>query len=195
MRAEPLELPEVLLLHGVVHGDARGSFREIWRQDVYRALGLAHDFVQDNVSVSEAGVLRGLHLQNPDSQGRLISVLAGRVFDVAVDVRAGSPTFGRWVGVTLDAVSGRQLYIPPGFAHGFMVLEGPCVFHYRCTAYYAPEHEYIVRWSDPDIGIAWPAEPTRVSAKDTVAPLLRDIPAEQLPVWSGGSPQGAIESA
>lgn len=183
MNVEPLAIPEVLLFHGPVFHDDRGSFREVWKRDAYRELGLDADFVQDNVSVSEAGVLRGLHLQNPGSQGRLISVLAGRVFDVAVDVRMGSPTFGRWVGATLDVASGRQLYIPPGFAHGFLVLDGPCVFHYRCTAYYAPKHELIVHWRDPALGIEWPAEPVGVSAKDAAAPVLSEIEPSRLPVW------------
>jgi dTDP-4-dehydrorhamnose 3,5-epimerase len=181
VKVQDTALPGVLLLEPRIFQDARGSFLEAWQRDRYAAEGLPRDFVQDNVSRSSRGVVRGLHLQNPEAQGKLVSVLFGEVFDVAVDVRVGSPTFGRWLGVTLSAENGRQLFLPEGFAHGFMATSAEAVFHYKCTRPYSPEHELTVRWDDPDLGIEWPDEQAVLSERDAAAPCLRDIPSDRLP--------------
>lgn len=174
-------LPEVLHIEPRVFGDARGFFVELYNAERYAAAGLAATFVQDNLSRSAQGILRGLHLQHPRAQGKLVWVVEGRVLDVAVDVRVGSPTFGRHVAVELDAERKNQLWVPPGYAHGFCVLQGPALFAYKCTELYAPENELSIAWNDPDLGIAWPvAEPT-LSEKDRAAPRLRDVPPERLP--------------
>jgi dTDP-4-dehydrorhamnose 3,5-epimerase len=181
MRTAATDLPGVLVIEPSVFGDARGFFTETWRSDRYAELGLPAVFVQDNLSFSTQGVLRGLHYQHPQGQGKLVYVLQGEVFDVAVDVRVGSPTFGRWAGVTLSADSHRQFYIPPGFAHGFVVLSPTALFAYKCTEYYAPEHEGSLLWSDPALGIAWPVRDPALSAKDAAAPRLADIDRVRLP--------------
>lgn len=181
MRVTPLVLPDVLLVEPQVFGDARGYFAETFSAGRYAAAGIPGPFVQDNVSRSRRGVLRGLHLQHPHVQGKLVSVLDGEVFDVAVDVRVGSPTFGRWVGASLSAENHRQLYIPPGFAHGFVVTSDAALFAYKCTEYYHPETERTVRWDDPRIGIAWPVDDPLVSPKDQAAPLLHELEQAQLP--------------
>lgn len=181
MTAEETALPGVLLLRPRVFADDRGHFLETWRRERYAQAGVAGDFVQDNASYSHRGVLRGLHFQQPYGQGKLVSVLLGEVWDVAVDVRAGSPTFGRWVGYTLSAANGHQLWIPPGFAHGFVVTSDQAVFSYKCTDVYHPEAELTIRWDDPDLAVAWPVVPTRVAEKDAAAPTLGEIPAERLP--------------
>lgn len=175
-----LDIPEVLLITPRVLRDERGQFLETWRASAYGEHGMG-PFVQDNVSVSSRNVLRGLHFQHPHGQGKLVSALRGRVFDVAVDVRAGSPTFGQWVGAELSDTEGRQLYVPPGFAHGFVTLTDGVVFSYKCTEYYAPHTERAVRWNDPAIGIQWPCANPLVAAKDAAAPLLADLPESQLP--------------
>lgn len=168
-------LPGVLLFEPKVFGDARGFFMESWNRKAFADQGLDLDFVQDNHSRSARGVLRGLHYQLNQPQGKLVRVVAGAVFDVAVDLRRASPHFGKWVGYELSADNRRMLWIPPGFGHGFLVLSDTADFLYKTTAYYAPEWDRGVRWDDPDIGIQWPleAEPT-LSAKDQVQPLLRD---------------------
>ena len=169
-------IPDVLRIDRPVYKDARGWFVEAWSAERYAAAGLPVAFVQDNVSFSEHAVLRGLHLQRePQAQGKLVSVLSGEVFDVAVDVRFGSETFGQWVGETLSAENGRQLYIPPGFAHGFVVTGPHALFAYKCTAPYAPSAEAAVRWDDPELRIDWPVASPVVSAKDAAAPLLRSL--------------------
>jgi dTDP-4-dehydrorhamnose 3,5-epimerase len=174
------DLDGLLLIEPKVFGDARGFFLETWNRIRYRKAGLDFDFVQDNISFSRRGTLRGLHFQNPGAQGKLVSVIEGEVFDVAVDIRRSSPTFGRWHGVRLDADSKRQFFIPPGFAHGFMVVSETALFHYKCTDYYSPKDERAIRWDDPDVNISWPiAEPT-LSAKDAQAPFLKDSPPEHL---------------
>ncbi len=183
MNVQPTTLPEVLVIEPRVFGDARGSFFESWSASRYAEAGIAAAFVQDNISQSRRGVLRGLHLQHPRGQGKLVSVLAGEVFDVAVDVRGGSPRFGRWVGETLTGANRRQLWIPPGFAHGFCVLSDEAVFHYKCTDYYCPEHELTVSWNDPALAIDWPVAAPILNAKDAAAPRLADIPAARLPVY------------
>ncbi len=174
------ELEGLLILEPKVFGDARGFFMETWNQRRYREAGLDASFVQDNLSQSRYGTLRGLHFQNPGAQGKLVSVLQGEVFDVAVDIRQGSPTFGKWHGTRLSGENKRQFYIPPGFAHGFAVLSETALFHYKCTAFYSPTDEMTLRWNDPDVGIAWPLENPMLSEKDARGLLLRGIPRERL---------------
>ena len=174
-------LPGVIIIEPPVYGDERGFFMEGWRAGSGSERGLPTAFVQSNVSYSSGRVLRGLHYQYPDPQGKLVSVLQGRVFDVAVDIRPDSPGFRQWVGVELSAANHRQLYVPEGFAHGFCVLEEPALMHYLCTREYRPEHDAVVAWDDPDIGIRWPLQPDTVSAKDQAAPKLSDIPPASLP--------------
>ena len=172
----PTALPEVLLLEPAVFGDARGFFFESFNQrDFERATGLAVSFVQDNHSRSTAGVLRGLHYQVQHAQGKLVRVTAGSVFDVAVDLRRSSPHFGRWTGIELSAENKRQLWIPPGFAHGFLVTSDSAEFLYKTTDYWHPAHERSLRWDDPELGITWPLSgaPT-LAQKDAAAPGLSD---------------------
>lgn len=175
------KLPGVLIIEPDVFGDARGYFMETWQQARYAQAGLPGNFIQDNLSFSTRGVLRGLHFQNPNAQGKLVFVLHGEVFDVAVDIRAGSPTFGQWVGVTLSSENKRQLYIPEGFAHGFCVISETAIFAYKCTDFYNPAAEGGIIWNDPDIGIDWPIERPVLSQKDSVYPRLKNIPREHLP--------------
>ncbi len=175
------ELPGVLLLEPRVFGDARGFFFESWSLERYEAAGIPGHFVQDNVSLSPRGVLRGLHFQWPHPQGKLVSVLRGEVYDVAVDLREGSPTYGRWASVTLSSESMRQLWIPPGFAHGFQVLSDEALFAYKCTDYYRPECEATVAWDDPELAIDWPLANPTLSAKDRGGVRLRDLPPERQP--------------
>jgi dTDP-4-dehydrorhamnose 3,5-epimerase len=182
MKVIETELPGVLIVEPVVHGDARGFFLESFHARRYAESGLPETFVQDNHSRSARGVLRGLHYQLQHPQGKLVRVVSGEVFDVAVDIRKGSPAFGRWVGATLSADNHRQLYVPPGFAHGFCVLSEYADFLYKCTDYYAPDDERGVRWDDPDIGIEWPALEVRLSDKDRGNALLRELDAE-LPLY------------
>ena len=153
---------------------------ELWNQRRYREHGLAADFVQDNLSLSVRGTLRGLHFQNPNPQGKLVGVLEGEVFDVVVDIRRSSPTFGRWYGLTLSAENKRQFYVPPGFAHGFVVTSERALFHYKCTASYSPQDEHTLPWNDPDLGVQWPVAEPILSPKDTRGVRLRDLPAEQI---------------
>ncbi len=181
MKVTPLEIPEVLLIEPRVFGDHRGYFFETWSAAKFASAGIDAPFVQDNVSHSARGTLRGLHLQNPRGQGKLVMALTGAVFDVAVDVRVGSPTFGRWVGRELNEENHLQLYIPPGFAHGFVVLSATAHFAYKCTDSYHPEAEHSVRYDDPDVGITWPEGSFTLSPKDEAAPFLREIARERLP--------------
>lgn len=179
------EIPEVRILEPRVFGDDRGYFFETYQKERYSAFGIADDLVQDNLSYSRRGVLRGLHLQWPHPQGKLVQVFGGEVFDVAVDVRSGSPRFGRWVGVYLSDRNKRQLWVPAGFAHGFLVTSEDALFGYKCSDYYFPEHELGMCWNDPDIGVEWPlqGEP-ELSAKDREAPRVRDIDSSRLPVFN-----------
>ena len=186
MNVTPTALPDVLLVEPTVFGDARGYFFEAYSARRYAAAGIAAPFVQDNVSYSQRGVLRGLHYQHPFGQGKLVGVLKGEVFDVAVDVRRGSPTYGRWVGKCLSSANKRQLYIPPGFAHGFLVTSDDALFAYKCTEYYHPETERTIRWDDPGIGIEWPLDGPVVSAKDHVAVTLEAVPRDHLPLFEPG---------
>lgn len=175
MKATLLAIPEVILLEPKVFGDKRGFFFESYnQQDFRKATGLDLEFVQDNHSRSMKGVLRGLHYQlSPKAQGKLVRVVAGEVFDVAVDVRKDSPTFGMWVGEVLSADNKRQLWIPPGFAHGFVTLSASAEFLYKTTDYYSPQHERCIRWDDPAIGVAWPIEgEVALSEKDRLGVAL-----------------------
>ncbi|MDP9348983.1 MAG: dTDP-4-dehydrorhamnose 3,5-epimerase [Gemmatimonadota bacterium] len=180
MRVVEAELPGVYIAEPKVFADERGYFLESWSEKRYREAGIDTTFVQDNLSFSTRGVLRGLHYQKPHEQGKLVSVLLGEVFDVVVDIRVSSPTFGRWMGAVLSAENRRQLYVPLGFAHGFVVTSETALFSYKCTDYYSPADEGSVRWNDPDIGIQWPVSSPTLSPKDGAAPLLRDIPVERL---------------
>ncbi len=176
MQVMPTAIPEVLILTPAVHGDARGFFFESYNQRTFQqATGLAPAFVQDNHSGSARGVLRGLHYQLRQPQGKLVRVVAGEVFDVAVDLRRASPTFGRWVGAHLSAGNRRQMWVPPGFAHGFLVLSEFAEFLYKATDFYAPEHERCIAWNDPDLAIDWPLTGAPVlSAKDAQGVHLRN---------------------
>ena len=181
MRVLETGLDGVVIVEPRVYGDERGSFQESWKASSYGEHGLPTAFAQANVSRSVKGVLRGLHYQFQQPQGKLVSVLEGRIFDVAVDVRRGSLSFGRWAGVELSAQNHRQLYVPEGFAHGFIVLSDSALFHYDCTTEYAPQFEVAIAWNDPDIAVKWPCEPISLSGKDRDAPRLRDVPPERLP--------------
>jgi dTDP-4-dehydrorhamnose 3,5-epimerase len=183
MKVTPTELPEVLIVEPKVHGDARGFFYESFQASRYADAGIHGLFVQDNHSRSARGTLRGLHFQEPRAQGKLVQVLRGAVYDVAVDVRRGSPRFGRWVAVELSDAAPRQLWIPPGFAHGFCVLSDTADFFYKCTEYYASDTERSIAWNDPWIGIPWPIREPLLSAKDRAAPTLEQAPV--LPLFTG----------
>lgn len=174
-------LPEIVILEPKVFRDDRGYFLEAWNRARYEAAGVPADFVQDNLSFSRRGVLRGLHYQYPTAQGKLVSVLRGEVFDVAVDIRLGSPTFGAWMGLVLSEENHRQVYIPPGFAHGFLVTSDTALFSYKCTEYYRPSDEGSIVWDDPQIGIRWPSAEPVLAAKDRDAPRLASLPEGRLP--------------
>lgn len=179
MNVRPCELPGCLIIEPKVFGDARGFFFESFQADRYREAGMPLPFVQDNFSLSRRGILRGLHYQNPRPQGKLVSVLEGEVYDVAVDLRCGSPTFGRSFGLMLSAYNKLQFYIPPGFAHGFQVVSETALFHYKCTDFYVPANEVTLRWNDSELGIPWPIPDPILSAKDSAALPLRELPAEK----------------
>jgi dTDP-4-dehydrorhamnose 3,5-epimerase len=180
MNVIPCDIAGLLIFEPKVFGDARGFFVETWNRRRYAEAGLDFDFVQDNLSFSRRGILRGLHFQLPNPQGKLLQVLQGEVFDVAVDIRRDSPTFGRWHGLLLSADNKRQFYVPPGFAHGFEVVSETVLFHYKCTEFYSPKDEVSIRWNDPDIGIPWPVGDPMVSERDGKALRLRDLPPEKL---------------
>jgi len=177
-------VPGLVVIEPVVHGDHRGFFMETWNAGRYRDHGLPDTFVQANCSRSAAGVIRGLHYQNPRPQGKLVSVLEGRIFDVGVDIRPDSPTFRQWAGVELSAANHRQLYIPEGFAHGFCVLGDAALISYLCTQEYSAEYDAAIAWNDPDIGIDWPVESGRLSGKDQAAPRLNDVDPARLPAMT-----------
>jgi dTDP-4-dehydrorhamnose 3,5-epimerase len=182
MRVLPTDLPGVVLVDPVVHRDSRGFFLETYNERRYREAGITATFVQDNHSRSARGTMRGLHFQVRRMQGKLVRAVAGEMFDVAVDVRRGSPTFGRWVGVNLSAENFRQIYIPPGFAHGFCVLSEVGEVEYKCTEIYEPADELAIAWNDPQIGIRWPTTEPLLSAKDKAAPRLGEV-LERLPAY------------
>lgn len=182
MIIETTPLEGVLLITPDVFGDERGYFQESWNRRRYAEAGLDREFVQDNLSLSRKGILRGLHFQNPGPQGKLVSVVRGEVFDVAVDLRAGSATFGQWFGVTLSEDNHQQLFVPEGFAHGFCVTSEMALFSYKCTAFYNPKTEFSLLWNDPDIGIDWPITHPELSAKDQAGRRLENFLAEELTV-------------
>jgi dTDP-4-dehydrorhamnose 3,5-epimerase len=183
VKATPLELSEVILLEPRVFADDRGWFEECWSEARYAGAGVPGPFVQDNLSWSRRGVLRGLHFQHPNGQAKLVTVLQGEVWDVAVDVRAGSPTFGRHVAAVLSGENHRQLYIPAGFAHGFCVTSDAALFHYKVSAPYDPRSERGVRWDDPALALPWPVTQPIVSPKDAALPALDAIARTDLPSW------------
>jgi len=177
-------LPGCVAIEPDVFGDSRGFFYESYNAEKYRAAGLDLRFVQSNVSRSARGVLRGLHYQWPNPQGKLVSVVEGEVYDVAVDIRRGSPTFGQWAGVILSAGNHRHFWVPEGFAHGFVVLSEFATFAYQCTNLYDAKADAGVRWNDAAIAIDWPVGAPLLSGKDEKAPLLADIAPERLPVYA-----------
>jgi len=180
-------LPGCVVIEPQVHGDARGYFYESFHAQKYKSAGLDLSFVQSNVSRSAHGVLRGLHYQWPNPQGKLVSVLEGEVYDVAVDIRTGSPTFGRWAAVMLTADNKRQFWIPEGFAHGFAVVSDYATFSYQCTALYDHAADAGIRWNDADIGVDWPLSAPLLSDKDERAPFLRDVAPERLPTYTAAA--------
>ena len=182
MRVTDAGLPGVLLIEPDVHRDPRGFFLETYHADKFRALGITVAFVQDNHSRSSQGTLRGLHLQTARPQAKLIRVIEGEIFDVAVDVRRGSPTFGKWVGVTLTAENFKQCYIPPGFAHGFCVTSAVAQVEYKCTDLYDPASEIGIAWNDPALGITWPLQAPILSARDRQHGPLHDV-TDRLPTF------------
>lgn len=175
MKVIPTMLPGLLILEPRAFPDPRGFFMETYQSPRYEAAGVGGPFVQDNLSRSSRDVLRGLHLQHPHAQGKLVSVFHGEVYDVAADVRVGSPTFGQWVGVALSAENKRQFYIPPGFAHGFCVLSETVLFFYKCTDVYDAPSEVGIAWNDPEIGVEWPIAAPQLSARDLKNPPLREV--------------------
>jgi len=183
VRFVPTALPGVLVIEPDVHRDNRGYFLETYHAAKYRAGGIEGPFVQDNQSRSAGGTLRGLHLQTRRPQGKLIRVLEGEIFDVAVDVRRGSPTFGRWVGTSLSAGTFRQCYVPPGFAHGFCVVSPMAQVAYKCTELYDPDSEIGIRWDDPALAIDWPVRAPILSPRDQRHPTLAEV-VERLPVFA-----------
>ena len=183
MKFVETSLPGCVVIEPQVFGDSRGFFYESYNEAKYREAGIDRRFVQSNVSRSARGVLRGLHYQWPRPQGKLVSVLEGEVYDVAVDIRRRSPTYGKWVGVMLTAENHRHFWIPEGFAHGFCVLSEFATFSYQCTDLYDAKADGAVRWDDPDIGVDWPVSEPLLSDKDGKAPLLADVPPDRLPEY------------
>ena len=185
MKIIETDLPGCVVIEPQVFGDARGFFFESFNTDKLAANGLHPKFVQGNVSSSTQGVLRGLHYQWPNPQGKYVSVIEGEVWDVAVDIRRGSPTFGKWTAVVLSAENKRHFWIPEGFAHGFVVLSERAVFTYLCTATYDAKGDAGIRWDDPALGIDWPISQPQLSDKDARAPLLSEVAEDRLPIYLG----------
>lgn len=185
MNVVTTSLDGVLILEPKVHGDHRGFFLESYQKQRYTDAGIDVDFVQDNISFSKRHTLRGLHFQYPHGQAKLVQVFQGEIFDVAVDIRFGSPTFGQWAGAFLSSDNRRQLFVPEGFAHGFMVLSDSALFMYKCSDYYALEHEGGIIWDDPELEIDWPAGAPTLSHRDQGLKRLCDIDPEQLPPYLG----------
>ena len=183
MKILPSSLPEILIIEPSVFQDERGFFMETYQQRRYTEAGIESIFVQDNLSLSVGGTLRGLHYQVKHAQAKLIQVIEGTIFDVALDIRQGSPSFGQWTSIHLSAENKRQLFLPEGFAHGFCVLSESAQVIYKCTDFYASEDEGGVLWSDPTLAIAWPISEPLLSEKDSRLPYLADIPPERLPVY------------
>ena len=184
MKVSDTRLPGVKLIEPRVFGDARGFFFEQWHAPRYAEHGMVMDAVQGNVSRSAFGVLRGLHYQWPNPQAKLVSVLEGEVFDVAVDIRRGSPTFGQWFGAVLSAENQRQMWIPAGFAHGFVATSDTCLFHYLCSDIYDGAADANIRWNDARLAIDWPVAQPSLSDKDSRAPFLEAIPEDRLPIYT-----------
>jgi len=180
MKVTRCDIAGLLIIEPKVFGDARGFFLETWNELHYREAGLDLRFVQDNMSSSRRGTIRGLHFQNPKAQGKLVWAIEGEVFDVAVDLRRGSPTFGRWHGLSLSEQNRLQFYVPPGFAHGFAVLSDIAVFAYKCTEFYSPKDELTLCWDDPDVGVKWPFADPVLSEKDKKGVRMKDLPADRL---------------
>ncbi len=194
MQIIPTSIPEVLIIEPRVFGDERGFFMETFSARAFADLGIARPFVQDNHSLSSRGTLRGLHYQLNNPQAKLCRVVSGAVWDVAVDIRHGSPSFGQHVGALLSAENKRQIYVPRGFAHGFLVLSDEAEFLYKCDDFYAPGDEHGVRWDDTELGIEWPLQEHEIaapllSAKDKIAPLLGEVSRAHLPVFADNSPE------
>ena len=188
MKVVETAIPGVLIIEPKVFGDERGFFLETWQRQRYADAGIPPGMVQDNQAYSSHGVLRGLHVQHPHAQGKLVQVLRGEVFDVAVDIRRGSPHFGQWVGVHLSGDNHCQFWVPEGFAHGYCVLSEEALFAYKCTDYYHPETQFSVLWNDPELGIDWHYEGApQLADKDRKAPCLSAIPVARLPVFGGGA--------
>ena len=181
------DIVDAVIIEPKVFGDHRGYFLETFSAERYQKAGITHNLVQDNLSFSRRGVLRGLHFQNPQPQGKLVSCPLGEVFDVAVDIRRGSPSFGRWAGVILSAENKRQFWVPPGLAHGFVVLSETALFAYKCSDYYAPQFEKSLLWNDPQIGINWPISDVQLSDKDRQGVRLSDFSEHDLPQYFGRS--------
>ena len=181
MNVQQFNIPGLLLFEPKRFGDSRGWFAEVWEANRYRDAGIKETFVQDNLAKSTNGVLRGLHAQEPHAQGKLVQVYSGVVFDVAVDMRKNSPTFGKWEAVTLDGDRGKQFYIPPGCLHGYYVLSNEALFGYKTTDFYSPQSEWSIRWDDPVIGIEWPLQGEPIlSDKDKNAPSFTDTPPSRM---------------
>ena len=184
MRSRASDIPGVIVFETVQHADERGHLTEIWRRETYRDAGIAGEFVQDNISCSRHGVLRGMHFQFPDPQAKLVYAIQGAVWDVCVDLRLGSPTFGQHLGIELSEENGVQVYLPEGMAHGFMVISASATVGYKATAAYLPSGQRGVRWDDPSLGIRWPADSPIVSPKDAQLPALADLGCEELVAWT-----------
>ena len=183
MKVTETKLDGALVFEPKVFGDDRGFFMETWNYQRYKEAGLNVKFVQSNLSKSAKGVLRGLHFQNPNPQGKLVQILTGEVYDVAVDIRHGSPTFGQWHGELLSGDNNKQFYIPEGFAHGFCVLSESAIFSYMCTNVYDPKSDFSILWNDPDLNIDWPINEPLLSEKDKQAPTLSSLKTTSLPKY------------
>ncbi len=183
MNVKETKLPGVLIVEPDVFADERGFFLETWSTIRYEQAGIPGPFVQDNASFSGRGILRGLHFQYPQSQGKLVQILSGEVVDVAVDIRADSPTFGQWISEVLSGTNHRQMYVPPGLARGYCVTSETALFSYKCTDFYNPATENGIIWNDPDLGIDWPVDEPLLSPKDAGYPRLKDISRDKLPLF------------
>lgn len=175
-----MAMPEIVCVEPVMHGDDRGFFLETWQLNRYRQLGITEEFCQDSISSSRRGCIRGIHFQLPNAQAKLVSVIVGEIFDVVVDLRRSSPRFGGWIARSLSANHYQQIYIPKGFGHAFCVLSETALISYKLSEYYHPEHERIIRWDDPTIGIQWPTSLPTISPKDAQGQFLATIPPEGL---------------
>jgi dTDP-4-dehydrorhamnose 3,5-epimerase len=181
MKITETKIPDLLIIEPKVFGDERGFFLETYNLQRYQEAGIKEGFVQDNLSFSSKNILRGLHFQKPMEQGKLVQVLQGEVYDVAVDIRYGSPSFGEWEAVRLSEENKWQFYVPPGFAHGFVVISDVALFSYKCTDLYNPTGEMSIAWDDPDLDIPWPIEKPQLSEKDKAGMLLKNLSEKQLP--------------